>query len=286
MLEDELTHILSKDNELNQLILLDSAEIQGLARKLGTQNRPFVIAEAAQIPNLVRRYRTAPLSSPVPPKETRLVDALRLLLSQTVRTRKDAVVAHVLSVELHADPELLKKELSRNVERMAGFSDGILVLCGVCDSLKDLERDREGDAFPLYLLTDTDGSRAEDCIALALGGNDQRWQTPIVHRGVVFYLTPKLASWAMKPERQALLDSYVKKNAHMDQVLAQSIEKLLKRTRFKKVAKIDVDLRYEPNFDENVDDYAQLRDMHVIQLTGSTDIVERCYKRAKSGLRI
>jgi hypothetical protein len=34
MLEDELTHVLSKDKELNHLILVDAAEIYGLARKL------------------------------------------------------------------------------------------------------------------------------------------------------------------------------------------------------------------------------------------------------------
>ena len=286
MLEDELTHILSEDRKLHQLILADSAEIRGLARKLSAQNRPYIVADIDRISKLVKKQRNPCSRSCVPTRDTRILDAVDRLLSRVRGEHKDTVVAHVLNVELHADPELLKEELCKNVERMASFSDGILVLYGVCDSLRELEVACGGCTCPLYFLTDKDGTKVEDCIALALGGNDARWHTPLIHRGIVFYLTPKLASWAMSPARQTLLNSYTRRRAKMDQQLIRNIERLLKRTRFKKVAKLDTGLRYEPNFDENVQDYAQLRKLEVIPLTGSTDIVERCYQRAKTGIRV
>ena len=169
MLEDELTHILSEDKELTHLILVDTAEVQGLARKLRAQNRPFLTADLAQIPDLVKKQSNAPLFSRMPTKRARISDAVHRLLPGG--NASDAVVANVLTIDLHADGELLKREVCRNIERMSSFSDGILVLYGVCDSLKDLERDCAGCPYPLYFLTDEDGTRVEDCIALALGGN-------------------------------------------------------------------------------------------------------------------
>src|SRR5674536_110970 len=44
MLEDELTSILA-DGDIKQLIIVDSAEQQELARKLRLQNRPFLISD-------------------------------------------------------------------------------------------------------------------------------------------------------------------------------------------------------------------------------------------------
>ena len=55
MLEDELTHVLAEDRELKHLIVVDTPESQWIARKLRAQNRPFLTAEFAQIPNLVKK---------------------------------------------------------------------------------------------------------------------------------------------------------------------------------------------------------------------------------------
>jgi len=275
MLEDELTHILSEDRELTHLVLVDAIGTYGLARKLKAQNRPFLTADLAQIPNLVKKYDATPFSR-VPTTRTRIGDAVRRLLHN--RNTGDVVVANVLKIELHASLELLKREVYRNIQRMSSFSDGILVLYGLCDSLKDLERDFAGCRCPLYFLTDESGTKVEDCIALALGGNDSRWQTSRIHSDIVLFLTPM---WASSWQNSC-------KNLGNDLELAQSVEKLLlKFARFKKklkVAKVDTGLRYEYNFDENVRDFARLQKMGVTQLSGNTDIVERCYQEAKNHL--
>ncbi|MGA3198141.1 MAG: DUF1638 domain-containing protein [Halobacteriota archaeon] len=275
MLEDELTHVLSEDKELNHLILVDAAEIYGLARKLRAQNRPFLTADLTKIPNLLKKQHATPFSR-VPTMRTRIVDAVRRL--RHGRSMSDAVVANVLKMDLHGSPELLKREVYRNIESMSSFSNGILVLYGLCESLRDLERDFAGCKPPLYFLADECGTRVEDCIALALGGNQSFWQTSSIHSNIVFFSTPMWASnWQSLSE-----------HSKMDQKLTQSVEKLLKHARFKlklKVAKVDTGLRYEPNFDENTRDYARQRQINVIQLRGNTDIVERCYQKAKSSVR-
>jgi len=275
MFEDELTHVLSEDRELTHLILVDAAGIQGLARKLRAQNRPFLTADLAQIPDLVRKQHNTPPFWRMPAKRARIADAVRRLPHG--RNTSEAVVANVLKINLHADTELLKREVYRNIERMSSFSDGILVLFGVCDSLRDLERDFAGCQCPLYFVADEHGTRVEDCIALALGGNRFRLQISSVHCDILFFFTPMWASnW---------------QNARMNernQEIARSTEKLLKHARFKKrlkLAKVDTGLLYEPNFDENVHEFAQLYKLDVISLRGNTDIVEKCYQKAKSSIR-
>lgn len=49
----------------------------------------------------------------------------------------DFVVANVLKTDLHENIELLKREIYRIIKCMSSFSDGILVLYGLCDSLRD-----------------------------------------------------------------------------------------------------------------------------------------------------
>jgi len=45
MLEDELTSILADDDDVKQLVIVDNTEQQELARKLRSQNRPFLIKD-------------------------------------------------------------------------------------------------------------------------------------------------------------------------------------------------------------------------------------------------
>jgi hypothetical protein len=47
--------MLAEDKELKHLIVIDTPESQGLARKLRAQNRPFLIADLAQIQHLVKK---------------------------------------------------------------------------------------------------------------------------------------------------------------------------------------------------------------------------------------
>ncbi len=86
-----------------------------------------------------------------------------------------------LPLRLHSDLEQLKAAVYDNIRSQAAFSDGILIFYGKCgNALADLEHDLSDLACPIYFLTDERGTRIEDCIALALGGNknydsSRRW---------------------------------------------------------------------------------------------------------------
>jgi hypothetical protein len=63
MLEDELTSVLADDDDIKQLIIVDSTEQQELARKLRSQNRPFLIKDFEGAFDLVKKHRQGAHSS-------------------------------------------------------------------------------------------------------------------------------------------------------------------------------------------------------------------------------
>ena len=185
MLEDELTSILV-DDDIKQLVIVDSAEQQGLARKLRSQNRPFLIKDFEGASNLVKKHQQR---THYGAHSTKGHGVLQQLLHRR-RVDNLAVVVNVLRLGIHIDSTLLKQEVYRQIERMADFSDGIFVLYGICDALRTLEQDFNGSACPLFFLAGDDGAKVEDCIALALGGNQAYANVLTNDKNIMLFLTP------------------------------------------------------------------------------------------------
>jgi len=258
MLEDELTSILADDDNVKQLVIVDSTEQQELARKLQSQNRPFLIKDFEGAFNLVKKHRRGAHSGG---HLTKRHGVLRQLLHR--RSEDDlVVVVNVLKLGLHIDSTLLKQEVYRQIERMADFSDGIFVLYGICDALRTLEHDFNGSLCPLFFLTGDDGAKVEDCIALALGGN-LAYANVLTNHNIMLFLTPM---WAA--QWQDLRENFM----------------MMKHARFKKIAKVDTGLSYEPDFDANVDKCAKHFSLYPVLLRGNTNVIQKSYLRAKKGV--
>jgi hypothetical protein len=166
MLEDELTFILADDDDVKQLVIVDSTEQQELARKLRSQNRPFLIKDFEGAFNLVKKHRQGVHSGG---HLTKRHDVLQQLLRR--RSVDDlAVVVHVLPLGLHIDSKRLKQEVYHQIERMSDFSDGIFVLYGICDALRTLEHDFNGSTCQLFFLADEMGQRLMTASPLRLVG--------------------------------------------------------------------------------------------------------------------
>ncbi len=254
MLEDELTSILI-DTDITRLILVDGTEQQALARKLRAQNRPFLVTDIESAATLATESRPRTHADAHPTKRGGLFR--RLVRRRVVDDL--TVVVNVLRLGLHVDSTLLKREVYRQIERMADFSDGILVLYGICDALKTLERDFNGRCR-LFFLADGDGTTVEDCIALALGGNHAYGDVLTKDNDIVLFFTPMWAAhWRDLP------DDY----------------SLMKHVRFKKIARVDTGLSYEPNFEVNVNKCARQFHLRPVPLRGSTTVTHGSYLRAK-----
>ena len=82
-----------------------------------------------------------------------------------------------------------------------------------------------------------------------------------------FYLTPMWASGRIE---------FPKENISEISELGKIYMK-----RYGRVAKINTGLSYEPDFDENVRDFARSFNLKIVEIEGSKKIAEQSYKGAK-----
>lgn len=296
MLEDELVHLLSKDGDINELVLIDAmdgSEHLGLSGKLRSQGRSHIVMSMGRIqerPKVHGRLTiNEQLATQEPPIRRNLRGSASFLrgfiedcrcVFKKISGRKEAgdlvVVVRMQRIALHSDLERLKRAVSGDIRQLSAFSDGIMVFYGKCgNSLADLQNELEGLACPLYFLTDGLGERVDDCIATALGGNENYDRTLAEHQDVAVFMTPMwAANWRMSDGSG--------KSAGLDK--SRDMGAMLKGKNFSKVARIDIGLSYEPGFEDNVDDFAGTFDLERIELSGSTVVVDRCYHQAKDRL--
>ncbi|AKB54629.1 hypothetical protein A9239_08755 [Methanosarcina sp. A14] len=269
MLEDELVHVLSKDRELQQLIIVENRESSVFLRKLRLRNCNPRTAFLDRIPMLLKGYSSSGFRVPA-----RLISSFPIL-KKFCRKRKHSeevsVVVNLLSLGLHADLEILKAEVYRNIREMVSFSDRILVFYGICGhALGKLEEDLADLECPLFFLKDQNGETIEDCISLALGGNEAYARAMAKFQGMgTIYLTPMWASSWKKLENETGNRDF---NKHY-----------LKNPLYCLAAKIDSGLADNPEFHANVKEFAFTFDMKVVNLRGSLEITEQSYMNARNG---
>ncbi len=269
MLEDELAYVLSGDRELAQLILVENSEHFGLQRKLKSLGCLPALIPLDRVPEILIRENNQSLHAILKPLCCfNFVKKIRNKLEKQHKPEV-TVVANMLRRGLHVDVEMIRIEVYKKIMEMSRFSDRILIFYGTCGhSLANLEKDFENLGCQLYFLKDEKGEIVEDCISVALGGND------VYARALVngesegtFYLTPMWASnWEEKPNGNAIFSS-------------EFDNKFLKL--YGRAAKINTGLSYEPDFDKNVRNFAQFFNLEIVELKGSKKIAEQSYQNAK-----
>jgi len=262
MLEDEIVHLLSSDREVEELLLLDGKETQSLSRKLKSQNRPHILLAVESIGSHLQEKQSSP-------------DGLFSRLGNwSSKAEGLTVVVSLLRLGLHSDLELLRTAVYDEIRRLSAFSDGMLIFYGRCgDSLANIQEDLADLSCPLYFLTDGQGQRIDDCIATALGGNEEYERTLSEHKDVAVFLTPMWAS-SWRAMREEIASSG----------RGRDLRAMLKGSGLKRVAKIDTGLTFEKGFEEKVDGFAREFGLERINLSGGTRVAEKSYERAKSCL--
>lgn len=273
MFEDELAYVLSQDHELQQLILVDNRECMGLIRKLKSENCIPRTAPLDRVPMLLPAGHGSGfrlLSKPfmMLPFFRKLHEDMKLKAGQKV-----TVVVNVLELALHADLDLLKSEVYRNIREMAAFSDGIFLFYGSCGhALGNLEEDFADLGCPLYFLKDCSGETVEDCISAAFGGNDAYAEAMLTCRGTgAIYLTPMWASNWNRMEKEG------RSSVDFD-------SKYLKDPKYSVTGKIDTGLSYDPDFHKNVREFACRFNMEVRDMKGSVEVAKQSYEHARKAV--
>lgn len=125
--------------------------------------------------------------------------------------------------------------------------------------------------MPTFFLKEKSGETIEDCISLALGGNEAYSRAMIEFRGMgTIYLTPMWASSWKRLETEAGSQDF--NNSY------------LKNPLYCLAAKIDNGLVDNLEFNENVQEFACTFGMKVMNLKGSTEIAEQSYLNARNSV--
>ncbi|HSD57332.1 MAG TPA: DUF1638 domain-containing protein [Methanotrichaceae archaeon] len=278
MLEDELAHVLCSDSGVRHLLLIDSPEILGLARKLRSRNRSHLVVSQEAIPDLLADIMKGRSNGFL----TRFMDNMdKIGLAFFGRVQQNrgpelTVVVSLLKKALHSDEKLLREEVYRSIVDHASFSDGILLFFGLCgNALTDIEVDFKNLPCPLHFLADGEGKRIDDCIAATFGGNREYAEALSSFPGVGIFFTPMWAYHWQEIDREVRMSSKSK-----------GLGRMLKDLGYSKVARLDTGLEFISNFEieSKINDFARLYSLEVIHLHGGTKVVERCYRQARENL--
>lgn len=269
MLEDEVAHLLSADEQIRELILVDGIESMRLSAKLKALGRPHILLGLPQIAGNLGQKSC--ISNLQPGLFSRWMARLRF---SRLGKSNLVVVVSPLRIGLHVSLEHLRTAVYKEIRQLAVFSDGILIFYGRCgNSLTDVKKDLFDLTCPLYFLNDEQGERIDDCIAAALGGNEIYSRTLAEHQDVAVFMTPMwAANWKAMGQEEA---TYSRK---------RDMQSMLKGSGLTKVARIDTGLSLEKGFDENVQDFVLQFGLKKIQLEGGTAVAERSYQQAKRQL--
>ncbi|QLC49861.1 DUF1638 domain-containing protein [Methanolobus zinderi] len=259
ILEDEITHVLSRYNENTRVILIDDRESIDLARKLKSQDTPFSLAPIDRI----RDFITSSEPGPVKKK----------FMSLLGKKYKDEmiVIIKIMPLGLHVDSNKLREIVAGQINLMSEFSDGVLLFYGLCgNALKDIGNS-EDISVPLYVLKDKNGEHVDDCISIALGGN-RRYEEELERYNdtATLYFTPLWAS-SWKDMKDIPAD-------------AEKISEYRYSFRIGRVARLDTGLEFEKDFDSRIKELARKFNAEVVELKGNTDIVENCYLKVRKNL--
>lgn len=260
MLEDEVAHLLSADEQIRELILVDGIESMRLSAKLKALGRPHILLGLPQIAGNLGQKSC--ISNLQPGLFSRWMARLRF---SRLGKSNLVVVVSPLRIGLHVSLEHLRTAVYKEIRQLAVFSDGILIFYGRCgNSLTDVKKDLFDLTCPLYFLNDEQGERIDDCIAAALGGNEIYSRTLAEHQDVAVFMTPMwAANWKAMGQEEA---TYSRK---------RDMQSMLKGSGLTKVARIDTGLSLEKGFDENVQDFVLQFGLKKIQLEGGTAVAER-----------
>jgi hypothetical protein len=247
MLEDELVYVLSKDQNTARLILVENRECFRFVRKLKFENCQARLFPLDRIPFILTQMHS-PVSVKIP----------------------NFLLKFPFFGKMHNSMQEKNRE---TITVVVNFSDGILLFYGNCGrSLRSLEADFKDFDCSLYFLKDEKGDIVDDCISVALGGDDAYAEVMQSGNGTgMFYLTPMWASSWKEMKNKSGSTSDVD-------------EHFLKNPLYKKVVKISNEISRGEEFDENVSNFARTFDMSIIEMKGSMEIARKSYLNARSNI--
>jgi len=245
VLEDEIVYLLTKDEGLTDIFIVEDEHSRNLLRKL----------------DLVR------------PGACRIKEGdVRTLPESDGRS----VLVWMKSMGLHEEPKELGAEVSRTVKMLDGTCSVVLLFYGLCgNAFKHMNLLFEDVSTPVVILTDEKGQTVDDCIAVPLGGTDGYLRLLKRYAGV-FYMTPAWAeNWPDLFKKMEITRGTDMNNLDM-------LKMLFEMAGYNRVLRIDTGLGDREHFHEHVRNFSREFNFREVDLEPefvSTKVSDAAYDR-------
>ncbi len=254
ILQDEIVWILENDSQIKRILIVKNENISEFTEKLNEQNICYDIVLFEELPQILKDEDENGLT----------------------------VVVNILELGLHMHPKDLKSAVYQNIREILPFSNGILLFYGLCGNvLGDVEKDfsMEKDDCIVRILRDKDDRIVDDCIGATVGGCANYFKILKENsKEPAFFFTPMYAnSW------KKFKVSGIDYNTNPEEAL--KMDKMVNdMSGYSRVAKVTTGLTYVKNFDEKIEEHAELFGYSIFEIQGDQEIFEKCYFSIKDEL--
>ncbi|WNY22752.1 hypothetical protein MmiHf6_00370 [Methanimicrococcus hongohii] len=259
ILQDEILYLIETHPEIKEITVIENGVQEEFLQKLN---------------KIGRQYKTVPSIHSLPDAQP----------PETGKNADDSYSVIIWNVELglHSIPKKLKENIYENLEQFAPKVNGIFLMYGLCGNVLGNAEEDFKDILPVVILKEANGSVVDDCVGATLGGRTQYLNLLKSFKGVgtliytpMFSCSP-LADFFMYPE-----------GMFTDEQIYDMNKMMLDGANYQYVAKLHTGLEYTENFDENIQNVADLYNLKVIELEGgSQTIFENCFNELKLKLNI
>ncbi|MDD1747630.1 MAG: DUF1638 domain-containing protein [Methanomassiliicoccales archaeon] len=244
VLQDELIHVLRRDNELKHLAIIES--------EVGAR--------------FVERAK---------PKLAHLdLEMVHLSELESFRDRNGfTVILDIKTTSLHRDPDAFRKEVILTCHRMRSYVDGVLLFYGLCrNALRKMGKVSEEVGMPVTILKDALGREVDDCFGALMGGRVAYLEHMADHRGTMFIIPGYAELWYGKlgsKDVEKALEAY------------QSLKFVFERCGYTKLLRLDTHLCDQEEFERRVDTFARMFDMQLSSEEADLSVFDSSYAMAK-----
>jgi hypothetical protein len=249
ILQDEIVHILENDSSVDEILVVNNGQEDDFVAKLKGAGLDYLLLSPAKIRSGADKYRTDP--------------------------EKFTVMVYMVELALHEFPKVLKSEIYKLIDELSKSSSAILLFYGLCGNVfdkLDIDFSHLESSCPVRILRD-DTRTVDDCVGATLGGCTEYLATlkKFSEHGT-FLFTPMYAhAWR----------EIMKIDPQKPEKSIKMLKKVNEITGYKRVAKIQTGLNYTENFDEKIEEFAEIFDFEILEIEGGPNLFVKCYEDIK-----
>lgn len=245
VLADELTYVLSRDQGLSRVFVIDNDAGRILRDKMARSQMEAVMVS----PNDLDRVRSRDRYS---------------------------VLIWMNPAGPHDDQAELRGVVRAAAEGMSKWVDLCLCFYGLCrNSLWRIGQMGDEVGVPMMILTDIRGRDVDDCFGANIGGKQEYLDAIVNNRGTIFVSPGYAENWQRRQNEKSL-------EKIIEQV--ENMRFVFERMGYSKVMRLENGLGDRDKFVSRVDAFSKIFDLQVVSRPCGPEVFEHTYSLAKGRL--